>query len=340
MALVDSIEALADLVVSMREEARQRMRQQRRSLKNLLDQSGTDTLTVPAAAKKNEKPVTMKAKQPKWVGQHNEARAKLGLGPCKLVSVLPGLGAREASQVEIVIKKASEYPIIVDISQSLAWAPAKCNSCPCFTTSSRPYVIFGPKQHRHLTLEEMFQLMGFPLEHICWPEKVGKDKLRRMIGNSMHVGCVAMALFTALCLCTPDEKPSSASKSSSAGDQAGNPILLSWPQRGAGRSPGTCSLLQLAHPPESKKILEKKRKSMKAEPKSRPAPPKRTLSETYLRPDKSIARSSPGSKPQKKPSAKAKMPKQPDKVPQAAPSLQSEEVSGTTVVPKKRPGGA
>ncbi|CAE7390415.1 xorIIM [Symbiodinium natans] len=145
----------------------------------------------------------------KWVEQHGQVREQLGLPYLsdmtelsRKANHLPGLTLRQQSLVEIKTHglQKHDYPVILDVSQSLGRAPMLSGVCPCLTRGAQPVMISGDGRGRLLSSHECLALMGFPLSMTTMPTSVGDAALHALAGNSMHITSIALATMLAISL--------------------------------------------------------------------------------------------------------------------------------------------
>ena len=88
-----------------------------------------------------------------------------------------------------------DLPLVVDVSQSVGWAASGRGVAPCLTTSSRLVVANGQTDVRVISARTKLALQGMPVEKYIVPSSIPDTTLHKLCGNSMHTGCMSMALL-------------------------------------------------------------------------------------------------------------------------------------------------
>ena len=145
----------------------------------------------------------------KWMAYHEAVRKEMGLEEKTdraLAVYCDQMTDRQTSLVGLIFQtkmgdlEDMQYPVVVDVSQSLNRIPMGFGYCPCLTTSATPCIISKEGRHRLLSSHECLALMGFPLSMVTIPDTVSDRSLHFMAGNSMHVSAVGLGILLAMCL--------------------------------------------------------------------------------------------------------------------------------------------
>ena len=125
--------------------------------------------------------------------------------PTSLEQVLgPGYGIKctNLTQRQLAICKDARQKllqgkadsVVIDVSQSRERVPCGFGVVPCLTTGCQPVLVSRSGAVKAISTSEKFALHGFNLQRFKLPQ-MPETKLKKLIGNSMHVGCVQLALL-------------------------------------------------------------------------------------------------------------------------------------------------
>ena len=140
------------------------------------------------------------------------------------------LTKRQRMCVESALAKKATCVTVVDISQSAGRVPVGQGFSPCFTTSSTPILCSAGKL-RPLTTFEKLWLCGVPASR--FRIRGSQDAIKKMVGNSMHVSAVGLAILLAMC-CLDWRKSSNrpeALDASSPKRRAKGVIMFKWSKK-------------------------------------------------------------------------------------------------------------
>eukprot|EP00438_Fugacium_kawagutii_P027919 Skav223731 [mRNA] locus=scaffold424:24116:25105:- [translate_table: standard] len=108
------------------------------------------------------------------------------------------LTAREKTVLQDALHRhgcTTQCPLVVDVSQSLGRAPVGKGVAPCLTTSSRLVVARSAFDLQFVDARDKLMLHGVPLGRYSIPKTLPEAKLHVLCGNSMHIGCVGLAML-------------------------------------------------------------------------------------------------------------------------------------------------